>query len=75
MTQEHNDEFSSSDDLSSFAISEPENALPRVGLNDVPEMLRAACARHAIASITSPKHRKTPEEDKPLPALLNGYIP
>ena len=37
--------------------------------------LRAACARHAIASITSPKHRKTPEEDKPLPALLNGYIP
>ena len=45
MTQEHNDEFSSSDDLSSFAISEPENALPRVGLNDVPEMLRAACAR------------------------------
>ena len=65
MTQEHNDEFSSSDDLSSFAISEPENALPRVGLNDVPEVLRAACARADWTQLM-------PVQSLALPYLLAG---
>lgn len=65
MTQEHNDEFSSADDLSSFAISEPENALPRVGLNDVPEMLRAACARAGWTQLM-------PVQSLALPYLLAG---
>lgn len=65
MTQEHNDEFSSSDDLSSFAISEPENALPRVGMNDVPEMLRAACARAGWTQLM-------PVQSLALPYLLAG---
>ena len=38
LSQEHTDPLSSSDDLSRFSISEPENALPRVGLDDVPEL-------------------------------------
>lgn len=65
MTQEHNDDFSSADDLSSFAISEPENALPRVGLNDVPEMLRAACARAGWTQLM-------PVQSLALPYLLAG---
>lgn len=65
MSQEHTDPLSSSDDLSRFSISEPENALPRVGLDDVPEMLRAACARAGWTQLM-------PVQSLALPYLLAG---
>lgn len=64
MSQEHNDPIASTD-LSHLSISEPENALPRVELNDVPEALRAACARAGWT-------RLMPVQSLALPYLLAG---
>ena len=65
MSQEHNDDISPSDDLSFFSISEPENALPRVGLDDVPELLRTACAQAGWTQLM-------PVQSLALPYLLAG---
>lgn len=48
-----------------FSVSEPENALPRVGLADLPEAVRAACARAGW-------HNLMPVQSLALPYLLEG---
>ena len=48
-----------------LSVSEPENALPKVGLADLPEAMRAACARAGWQSLM-------PVQSLALPYLLEG---
>lgn len=65
MSQEHTPLLSSPGDFSHFSISEPEDALPRTALDEVPEALRAACARAGWTQLM-------PVQSLALPYLLAG---
>lgn len=51
--------------LQSLAVSEPENALPKVGLDDLPEAMRQACERAGWPGLM-------PVQTLALPYLLEG---